>query len=181
MLRSDHDVAHERGVAEPALRWVVESHLRDAPHVDAGRRQDRARPRRRRSDVRSNRPQGRSDTEQSGLTGLVLQTPHDGVMRIDLRSIASRGTSLPTPGRPRRSPTSHQLKMEAAHGLMGAWKRCACPFSIFNRKKLSDPRRFAGFENGSTLALLKMSRRIPAEDSQRTLRDIAETLLRTRT
>ena len=118
---------------------------------------------------------------QSGLTGLVLQTPHDGVMRIDLRSIASRGTSLPTPGRPRRSPTSHQLKMEAAHGLMGAWKRCACPFSISIAKELSDSRRFAGFENGSTLALLKMSRRIPAEDSQRTLRDIAETLLRTRT
>jgi hypothetical protein len=55
------------------------------------------------------------------------------------------------------------------------------PILDINHKKLSDPRRFAGFENGSTLALLKMSRRIPAEDSQRTLRDIAETLLRTRT
>ena len=40
------------------------------------------------------------------------------------------------------------------------------PILGINRKELSDPRRFAGFENGITLALLEMSRRISAEDSQ---------------
>ena len=53
------------------------------------------------------------------------------------------------------------------------------PILDINRKELSDPRRFTGFENGITLALLARVA-VFQPNGQRTLRDIAETLLQSR-